>query len=198
MPKNQQGFAHLLLILLVVGFFASSLVPINRHYNDGKSNVAGVSMIRSGNKGVGISANSLKISSDSGQTAVVDQSVGPLSSFPLSINPFTEELTVTTPAGSKKVAVLPQAAVANMLAAHVMDYVTGEKVNNSLASIPDLVKLEIKNDILGYKIEGVKIHKLLGLIPVKTKVEAFVSAENGQVVETKQSLLGRILNKLAL
>jgi len=202
MLYKEQGIAHLLTVLVfgLLGLlFASSLMPISRHYNDGKSNVAGVSVAR-GNKGVGSSMNvsgTVKIATDAGQTAVVDQKVGALSSFPLSINPTTRELTVTTPAGSRVVAVLPQKAVDNMLAAHVMDFVTGEKVNNSLASIPDLVKLEIKNDILGYKIKGTKIHKLLGFIPVKTKVEAFVSAENGQVVETNQSLLGRILNKLA-
>lgn len=188
-----------LLVILVFGLlFASSLIPVVRHYNDGKSNVAGVSAVK-GNQGIGnsVSSSAVKISTAAGQTAVVDQRVGALVNFPLSINPTTKELTVTTPAGSKVVTVLPQKAVDNMLASHVMDDVMSEKVKNSLASIPNLVKLEIRNEVLGYKVKGTKTHKLLGFIPIKTGVEAFVSAENGQVVESTQSFLGRILNKIA-
>lgn len=109
----------------------------------------------------------------------------------------TKELTVTTPAGSKVVTVLPQQAINNMLAAHVMTDVISEKADNELASIPNLVKLEVENGVLGYKVKGTKTHKLLGFIPIKTSVTAFVSAENGQVVTSTDSLLGRILNRIA-
>ena len=139
----------------------------------------------------------VKIATAPGQIALVNKRVGALSTFPLSVNPTTRQLTVTTPAGSKVVAVLPEKAINNMLAAHIMDDVVSEKVNNSLASVPKLVKLEIKNGVLGYQVKGTKTHKLLGLIPIKTAVATFVSAENGQVVETSQSLLGRILNRIA-
>lgn len=139
----------------------------------------------------------VKIATAPGQIALVNKKVGALSTFPLSVNPTTKQLTVTTPAGTKVVAVLPQQAIDNMLASKVMDDVLGEKVNNNLASIPNLVKLETENGVLVYKVKGTKTHKLLGFIPIKTGVEAFVSAENGQVVETNQSLLGRILNRLA-
>lgn len=139
----------------------------------------------------------VKIATAPGQIALVNKRVGALSTFPLSVNPTTRQLTVTTPAGSKVVAVLPEKAINNMLAAHIMDDVVSEKVNNSLASVPELVKLEIKNGVLGYQVKGTKTHKLLGLIPIKTAVATFVSAENGQVVETSQSLLGRILNRIA-
>lgn len=139
----------------------------------------------------------VKIATAPGQMALVNKRVGALSNFPISIDPTTRQLTVTTPSGSKVVAVLPQKAIDNMLASKVMDDVVGEKVNNNLASIPDLVKLETENGVLGYKVKGTKTHKLFGFIPIKTGVEAFVSAENGQVVESKESLLGRILNRIA-
>lgn len=228
MPNTlkEQGFTHLLAVL-VFGFLAvlltSSLIPINRHFNDGKSNVAGVYLAKDGDSGSsGASSGSsgpnssksgssdeeveietelekedVKIATAPGQIAVVNKSVGALSTFPLSVNPTTRQLTVTTPAGSKVVAVLPEKAINNMLAAHIMDDVISEKVNNSLASVPEMVKLEIKNGVLGYQVKGTKNHKLLGLILIKTEVETFVSAENGQVVETSQSLLGRILNRIA-
>lgn len=284
---------HLLPVLvfgLGILLLISSLIPVNRNYNDGKSNVAGVSLAKggddssSGSSGSGggdsdrsgssrsddsdenntpspepvrvetkttperikseirdgnlrikfeiengkvkietkvkqgeneteleneaeneaidqaeaeLEDEDIKIATAPGQIALVNKRVGALSNFPISIDPTTRQLTVTTPAGIKVVAVLPQRAIDNMLAAHVMDDVVGEKVNNSLGSIPDLVSLETKNGVLVYKVKGNKTHKLLGFIPVKTGVEAFVSAENGQVVESTDSLLGRILNRLA-
>ncbi len=139
----------------------------------------------------------VKIATAPGQIALVNKRVGALSNFPISVDPTTRQLTVTTPAGTKVVAVLPQKAIDNLLTSRVLDDVVGEKVNNNLGSIPDLVSLETKNGVLVYKVKGAKIHKLLGFIPIKTGVEAFVSAENGQVVESTDSLLGRILNRLA-
>lgn len=188
MPIREKGFIHLPVLVIVFGLlFASAIIPVSRSFNDGKSgNVAGVT-----------TDQDVKISSDSGQTAVVNKRTGALSSFPLSVNKVTGELTVTTPSGSKVVTVLPQAAIDNMLAAKVMTDVISEKVTSSLASIPNLIKLEIKNNILGYKIKGSKTHKLFGFIPIKSDVEAFVSAENGKVVESSTSFLGRILNRIA-
>ncbi len=139
----------------------------------------------------------IRIATAPGQIALVHKRVGALSNFPISIDPTTRQLTVTTPSGSKVVAVLPQRAIDNMLASKVMTDVVGEKVDNELASIPSLVKLEVKDGILVYKVKGTKTRRLFGFIPIKTGVEAFVSAENGEVVETIQSLLGRILNRLA-
>lgn len=139
----------------------------------------------------------VRVATAPGQLALVNKRAGALSNFPLSVDPTTRQLTVTTPAGTKIVTVLPQQAIDNMLAAKVMDDVVSEKTENNLASVPNLVKLETENGVLGYKVKGTKNHKLLGLIPVQTAVEAFVSAENGQVVESTESLLGKILSRLA-
>lgn len=204
MSKNpEKGFSHLLIVLAVAVVGSStvaSFIPVSRHYNDGKSNVAGVYTTGSPSSektSDAMQKPGFKVASDAGQTAVVEKGVGALSSFPLSVNPKTNELTVTTPAGTKVVTVLPQQAVDNMLASKVMTDVTSEEGKSSLASVPNLVKLEFRNNVLGYTIKGTKTHKLLGLIPVKTTVEVFVSAENGQVVETNESLFAKILNKVA-
>ncbi len=199
--NQDKGSAHLVAILSV-GLGAllviSSAIPVNRNYNDGKSDVAGVYLAKGdASKSAMMEKQDFKIATSGGQTALVNKRVGALSNFPISVDPVTKQLTVTTPAGSKIVAVLPQQAIDNMLASHVMTDVMGEKVNSELASIPSLVKLEEKNGVLVYKVKGTKTHKLLGFIPIKTGVEAFVSAENGQVVESTDSLLGRILNRLA-
>ncbi len=198
--KKEQGSAHVLVLVIAVALLGViSLVPITRNYNDGKSDVAGVYLAK-GDAAAStkmMEKEDVKIATAGGQTALVNKRVGALSSFPLSINPVTRELTVTTPAGTKIVTVLPQQAIDNMLASKVMTDVMGEKVDNELASIPSLVRLEEKNGVLVYKVKGTKTHKLFGFIPIKTGVTAFVSAENGQVVTSTDSLLGRILNRLA-
>lgn len=285
--QKEQGFAHLLtLVLGLSGFLIiSSIIPVSRYHNDGKSSVAGVylakggddsgssggssatstpkpakvevdeddskevknvetkttpekikSEIRQGNLRVKfeiedgkvkletkvkqeedeteleneaeneaidqveaeLEKEDVKIATAPGQIALVNKRIGALSKFPLSVNPTTRQLTVTTPVGTKVVTVLPQAAIDNMLTSKVMDDVLSEKADSTLASIPDLIKLEVENGVLVYKVKGTKTHKLLGFIPIKTGVEASVSAENGQIVQSTDSLLGRILNRLAL
>jgi len=196
MSLNQKGFLHLPVLVLIFGLiFASAVIPIKRNYNDGKSSVEGVSMAKG--VGIGSSVSDIKVSSSGSQTAIVGSRSGALSKFPFSVNSSTGELTVTTPAGTKVVTVLPQKAIDNMLASHVMTDVISEKVTNELASVPNLVKLEERNGVLGYSVKGTKTHKLFGFIPIKTPVEAFVSAENGQVIDSSDSLLGRILNRVA-
>lgn len=185
---SQKGFAqpHLLVIPVAL-LILSALVPITRNYNDGVSNVAGVSLEK----------NSVKVVTAPDQIAIVDKKVGALTNYPYTVDSNSGQITVTTPAGEKKVATSPQKAVDNMLAAHIMDYVTSEKVKNNLASIENLVKLDTKDKVLVYRVKGKKTHKVLGVVPVKTGVEAVISAENGQVVESKTSLLARVLNKVS-
>ncbi len=197
--QKESGFIHLLGILAIAGLFVSALIPVSRNYNNGKSSVAGVYLAKAdvSKNAMMMEKEDFNIATSGGQTALVNKRVGALSNFPISVDSTTGQLTVTTPAGSKVVTVLPQQAIDNMLASKVMTDVVGEKVNNDLASIPDLVNLETKNGVLVYKVKGNKTHKLLGFIPIKTGVEAFVSAENGEVVESTDSLLGRILNRLA-
>src|SRR5689334_19454857 len=112
MPDSEKGFSSV-LVILVLGIVGSSVVtsfiPVNRQYNDGKSNVAGVYTSEK------VQKPDFKIASDSGQTAIVEKSVGALSAFPLSVNKTTNELTVTTPAGTKVVTILPEQAVNSML-----------------------------------------------------------------------------------
>lgn len=180
--KKQAGFIHLLVILVVVGLLVSAFIPITRNYNDGKSQVAGVSSEKINNATVVTVEN---------QTALVTEKAGALSNLPL----LASSGSIT--AGSTQVGVLPDEAINNLLASRLMDYVVNEKVESSLASIPNMVKMEVKGEVLGYWVKGTKTHKILGLIPIKTNVEAFSSAENGQVVSSTDSLLGKILNRLA-
>lgn len=181
--------SHLLLLVVIVllaGLLISANIPISRTYLDGQDNVLGTHT----SKGIP------KIATEGGKPGFISNKDGAISAFPLKVDPKTGALSVTTPKGEKVVTVLPDAAIKNMLASKVASYVTSVPAKGELASTDKLVTLTQKDDVLVYEIDGVREYKLLGLIPLKSKVKAFVSAENGQVVKTEQSLFGRILNRI--
>ena len=182
--------SHLLAIfvaVLAVGLLISANIPISRVHFDGKSNVLGTDSAKM----------APKIATDGGKMGFISKTEGAISNFPLKIDKATNSLIVTTPSGEKTVSVLPDAAIKNMLASKVMSFVTSAKAEGELASTDKLITLVEKDGMLLYEIDGVREYKLLGFIPLKSKVKAFVSAENGQVIKTEQSLLGRILNRIA-
>lgn len=189
--SKQQGSAHMLVVALVaVGVIltSASFYTITKQYSDGKSNVAGV---QSDDK------KEVSVLTDSGQTAFTVGITGALTEFPVKLDSKTNQVVVQVAGQPRAVPVLPDEAIRNTLAAKVMSYLTSFEGKGVLASINSLVKQEERQGVLGYQIKGVKKHTFLGFIPAKTQVKAFVSAENGQVVETQQSLLGRVLNRIA-
>lgn len=177
----------LFVAVLAVGLLISANIPISRVYFDGKNNVLGTHTSKA----------NLKIATDGAKKGFISNTEGAISAFPLKIDKATNSLIVTTPSGEKTVTVLPDAAIKNMLASKVMSYVISAPSTGELASTDKLVTLVEKDGVLVYEIDGVREHKLFGFIPLKSKVKAFVSAENGQVVKTETTLLGRILNRIA-
>lgn len=108
------------------------------------------------------------------------------SNFPLSVNPATRELTVTTPAGVKVVAVLPQQAVDNMLASGIVTSTSG-------------VNLKTESDgNLSYSIDGTKNEKLLGVFDVTIPKNLIVSAQTGRVLTVNQSTFSKVLDFLSV
>lgn len=108
------------------------------------------------------------------------------SDFPLSVNPTTRELMVTTPAGSRVVAVLPQQVIDNMLAAGIVTSTSG-------------VNLKTESDgSLSYNINGTKNEKLLGVFDVAVQKNLIVSAQTGQVLTVNQSTFSKILDFLSI
>lgn len=184
---NQKGFVPVLILVVVLAGFVliSSNIPLNRTYTQGAQNIQGAN------------TDKAEIISDQGQEAVVSSGSGALSNFPLTIDPETNTLTVTTKTGVKNIVVLPDVAIKNLLTSKVLDDITSEKAKGKIASVATIVKLDEEEGELVYKIQGFRKHTFLGLNLLKTKVEAFVSAESGQVIKTTQSLWGRILNKIA-
>lgn len=145
--------------------------------------------------------NAIRVSTASGQFVIKRNNIGAASQFPLSVDLSTNTLSVTTPAGEKQVAVLPDQAVQNMLAANVVDQIGGQTLANLVSQNPDLSSLSdlvrmIQTDqgTLAYEIQGVKRQKLLGLIPVAVEKIAVVSAETGELLTTNASLKNQILD----
>lgn len=129
--------------------------------------------------------------------------------FPLSVNPETRELTVTTPAGSKVVTILPQQAVDNMLANNVIDRIISSLSAPTPSPIEGIatseaeplegqsIELEEENGELVYTIEGQKQERLLGFFGVLIPKRVRVSAQTGELLGIEQSLLSRILDILS-
>lgn len=114
--------------------------------------------------------------------------------FPLSINPTTNTLTVTTPAGEKDVAVLPDQAVANLLRLRFIDRVA----SGSAEENPTGIKLGLLGNSPVFQVLGVDEQKLLGFIPVFINKTSFVSAESGEVLKTDQTFLSRLLDLFSI
>lgn len=147
----------------------------------------------------------VEVSSSDGEFTFGRTNTQAISHFPLAVNPDTHELTVTTPAGTKTVTVLPDAAVNNFLVhekvpatTSATPTATGSGFGRFLGDHPSVtinsVDLKLKNNDLIYQVQSQKQGKLFGLIPVAIDTTTSVSAENGQVVSETETALGRLVN----
>lgn len=123
--------------------------------------------------------------------------------FPLSINLATNELIATTPAGEKVVTILPDIAVQNMIAAGIFDRIGTQPVidqatTSAQVDLAGVITLAQQNGVPVFEILGLRNQRLLGFIPITTKIEAVVSAETGNVIETNQSFVDRALELLSI
>lgn len=117
--------------------------------------------------------------------------------FPISINPTTNTLTITTPAGVKNVAVLPNTAVQNLLQQGVINQVQTTASATNGAQL-QLITLGLLNNNPVFQVQGTDTQKLLGFIPVNIQKTSFVSAENGKVVQVDETFLNQLLDLLSV
>lgn len=114
------------------------------------------------------------------------------SNFPVSVDPTTGVLTITTPKGEKEVAVLPEDAIANMLAKNL--------INSVLKSENDNEEVEFEegdNGELVYVVDGASQEKLFGLFNVYIPKKLKISAENGEVKNVEVSFFNQILDRFS-
>ncbi|TSC89377.1 MAG: Uncharacterized protein G01um10145_534 [Microgenomates group bacterium Gr01-1014_5] len=141
----------------------------------------------------------IKIASASGRPVLSRNKIGAQTDFPLSIDIGTNQLIVSTPAGQKVVTVLPDQAVQNLLATNIINSVdsTGTDAAGELGALDSVVKLEMRNDEVVYRVKGVKTRRLFGLFSVNNSTTVFVSSESGLPVAQEQSLLANIVDSLS-
>lgn len=147
-----------------------------------------------------LAKSSLKLATPSENTTILQRGeVAALSTFPLSVDLATNTLTVTTPAGERQVAILPDQAVRNLLVAGVIDQLVSLQtpVDTSL-SFDHLIEFALMGNLPVYQILGLSNQKLLGFIPVQIQKTVEVSADTGEVVDTQQDLTSTILDTLSI
>jgi hypothetical protein len=122
---------------------------------------------------------------------------------PLSFNLETNEMTVTTPAGTKVVAVLPDAALQKARAAGIdapLDLQPIDISETDTTTTPtinpddDTIQLVDYQNSPTYAIKGSSYKNLLWFIPLKIDKTVYVSAVSGNVVATKSTPLAKFLD----
>lgn len=154
----------------------------------------------------------IEIATDSAQLGFVQKGNKVRTNFPLSVNPTTGELFVTTPSGTKVVTILPDVAIQNMIRAGVMTRTEepplpptappeGTASSQEAAILPNIegaaVELTEINEEPVYIISGVKDQQFLGVLPVEIKIKTTVSATDGRLVDLTQGFFSRILDLLS-
>lgn len=156
----------------------------------------------------------IELATGSAQLGFIQKGNKVRTNFPLSVNPQTGELFVSTPAGEKVVAILPDVAIANMIAAGIITRTETPQTPPAVeppggtpsATSSSIVVPTVEGAAIGleefegkivYKIDGVKDEKFAGFVPVSIKVKAIVSAENGELVDINQGFLTRLLDILS-
>lgn len=170
---------------------------LNRQKNELKQENSGNTENEAANE---LEKEGIKIATEGGQPIFARNRIAARVNFPLSVDPLTNSLIVTTPAGQKTVTVLPDKAVQNMLNNGIISQVASPSANEetkNLGSLNGMVDLEDRNNEMVYKVPGVKTSKIFGLIPVSMPVTAYVSAQTGNLVTKEQSLLANLIQLLS-
>ena len=128
--------------------------------------------------------------------------------FPVSVDQETGELTITTPQGTRVVAILPEQAVENMLASNVIDRILAALPPRTPLASPEAtgeaelegaqaIELEEENGEVVYVIEGASEERFLGLFGVLVPKTIVVSTQTGELLQIRQPLISRILDLLS-
>ncbi len=150
----------------------------------------------------------IEIATGSAELGFVQKGRRVRTNFPLSINPLTGELFVTTPQGIKVVTILPDIAIQNMIKAGILTRTEEPQQPPSTtpegtAAAQDTLLSTIENAGIeltdidsepAYVISGVRDQELLGLLPVEIKIKTTVSATDGRLIDIKQGFFSRFID----
>lgn len=118
-----------------------------------------------------------------------------ITNFPLSIDPTTKSLAITTSNGTTDVTTLPNQAVQNALQQGQLTNVlsTANQTTPTVTTGNNIIDLTELNNQPVYAVQGVANKNLLGLFPVAFRKTVYVSVKDGQIVQVQQSLLNQLL-----
>jgi hypothetical protein len=120
---------------------------------------------------------------------------------PISIDLETRAMTITTPAGTKTVAILPEQAIQKArMAANLSETVNQDWPVTAYpeTETEDVLELTTMEDQPVYKVPGRSTKRFLGIIPVSIKKTVIVSAETGDLVEVEQTLFDQVLEAITI
>lgn len=157
----------------------------------------------------------IKLATGSADLGFIQKGRKVRTNFPLSVNPATGELFVTTPAGEKVVTILPDVAVQNMIKAGILTRVEEEPEPGAspspegtpsaqppegtpTASVSGAgIELTQENNEAVYLISGVRDEKFIGLVPVEIKLKTVVAVDDGSLLDIRQGFFSRLLDLLS-
>jgi hypothetical protein len=164
----------------VAGSSSITNSEISLNNNNGKVELNGMDVTNSKETLINVesrpNSNNLKIRQDGGKFNIEENGITANTSFPISINPAKNELSVTTNSGTRVLAVLPYEATLSLMRAKLIDKVTQNKIN--LDESPD--------GVLEYEIDGTKNVNLFNVISINANVNSVVSAVSGVVIKVDE------------
>lgn len=132
--------------------------------------------------------------------AITSHDVAAHTQLPISIDPTTHTLSITTPNGNtQSLNVLPDKAVQSLITANILSNVLSQSSTTSgTGSAQTVIGLTTVNNQPVFEVQGIKEKHLLGIFPVAFQKTVTLSATTGQIINTQESLLNTVLEALSL
>lgn len=127
--------------------------------------------------------NSVKISVKGNLLIIEHEGISASTKFPVNVDLETNIITITTPAGELKLAILPSEAVLSLIRNNVIDESSD-------------VQIDEEEGKLVYLINGTKQGKLFNLFTINFDVEAVVGGDTGENLRVSKPLWARIFDFL--
>lgn len=130
---------------------------------------------------------SLSLTSDN-KLAVSNKEVTAVTDLPIMVDVETKTLMVSTPSGPKKLTVLPDKALENILNLGIIASVNTQEIP----------RIEFLGGELVYRFGGTKKYKMFGYYEVTVPTSIVVSAETGEVVSSDQPLVTKVVRLISI
>ena len=128
-------------------------------------------------------SNDLKIGTNGNQFTIEENGIVANTSFPITIDPVKNELTVTTNSGSRLLSILPFEATVVLTRGKFIDNIKDNQISLS----------EDSNGLLQYSINGVRNINIFNVAKVSGDVSSNVSASNGEIIKVNEPVWLRLL-----